>query len=59
MVFRHYRELTSEDEAKEWFSIMPPKSAATAPTVSVTASSDAKIAAIRRETGDAWTVQRN
>ena len=27
MIFRHYRELTSEDEAKEWFGIMPPKRA--------------------------------
>jgi integrase len=27
MIFRHYRELTTEDEAKEWFSILPPKQA--------------------------------
>jgi integrase len=27
MIFRHYRELTTEDEAKEWFGIMPPKQA--------------------------------
>ncbi len=27
MIFRHYRELTTEDEAKEWFAIMPPKQA--------------------------------
>ena len=24
MIFRHYRELTTEDEAKEWFGVMPP-----------------------------------
>ena len=24
MIFRHYRELTTEDEAKEWFGILPP-----------------------------------
>lgn len=24
MIFRHYRELTTEDEAKAWFGIMPP-----------------------------------
>ena len=27
MIFRHYRELTTEDEAKEWFGILPPKQA--------------------------------
>ena len=27
MIFQHYRELTSADEAKEWFGIMPPKQA--------------------------------
>jgi integrase len=27
MIFRHYRELTSEDEAKEWFNVFPPKQA--------------------------------
>ena len=27
MIFRHYRELTSEDEAKEWFGVMPSKQA--------------------------------
>ena len=27
MIFRHYRELTTEEEAKEWFSILPPKEA--------------------------------
>ena len=59
MIFRHYRELTTEDEAKEWFAIQPPKSSATLPTVTVTASSDAKVAGIRREAGDAWTIQRN
>ena len=59
MIFRHYRELTTEDEAKEWFGVMPPKSSATVPTVTVTASSDAKVAGIRREAGDAWTIQRN
>ncbi len=25
MIFRHYRELTTEDEAKEWFGVMPPQ----------------------------------
>lgn len=25
MIFRHYREVVTEDEAKEWFSIMPPE----------------------------------
>jgi integrase len=24
MIFRHYRELTTEDEAKEWFGVCPP-----------------------------------
>ncbi len=59
MIFRHYRELTTEDEAKEWFSIMPPKSAINVPTVSVTASSDVKVAGIRPEASEAWTIQRN
>ena len=27
MIFRHYRELTTQDEAKEWFGIFPPKQA--------------------------------
>jgi len=27
MIFRHYRELTSEDEAREWFGVMPPRQA--------------------------------
>jgi integrase len=27
MIFRHYRELTTEDEAKEWFNVFPPKQA--------------------------------
>ncbi len=27
MIFRHYRELTTEDEAKEWFGVSPPKAA--------------------------------
>ena len=27
IIFRHYRELTTEDEAKEWFGVMPPKQA--------------------------------
>lgn len=27
MVFKHYRQLVRESEAKEWFSIMPPKRA--------------------------------
>jgi integrase len=27
MIFRHYRELTTEDEAKEWFNAFPPKQA--------------------------------
>jgi integrase len=27
MIFRHYRELTSEDTAKEWFGIFPPMAA--------------------------------
>jgi integrase len=25
IIFKHYRELVTEPEAKEWFSIMPPK----------------------------------
>lgn len=24
MIFRHYREVTTEDEAKEWFAVFPP-----------------------------------
>lgn len=27
MIFRHYRELTTEEEAKEWFNVVPPKQA--------------------------------
>ena len=27
MIFKHYRELTTEDEAKEWFAVCPPKAA--------------------------------
>lgn len=26
MIFRHYRELVSEDEARRWFGVMPPQS---------------------------------
>jgi integrase len=59
MVFKHYRQLVRESEAQEWFAIRPPKSSATLPTVTVTALSDAKVAGIRREAGDAWTIQRN
>ena len=59
MIFRHYRELTTEDEAKEWFAIMPPKPAATSPAVSATTTSSAKIAAIRHDATDVWTNQRN
>jgi hypothetical protein len=25
MIFKHYRELTTEDEAKQWFDVFPPK----------------------------------
>jgi integrase len=59
MIFRHYRELTTEDEAKEWFAILPPKPAAIVPTGSITASGNAKIPASRRDTPDVWTIQRN
>ena len=59
MVFKHYRQLVRESEAQEWFAIQPPKSSATLPTVTVTGLSDAKVAGIRREAGDAWTIQRN
>jgi integrase len=59
MVFKHYRQLVRESEAQEWFSIAPPKSAGTVPTVSATASSDAKVAAIRRDAPDTWAIQRN
>jgi hypothetical protein len=60
MVFKHYRQLVHESAAKEWFCIMPPKSAATSlDAVTVTASSDANIASTRRETGEAWNAQRN
>ena len=60
MVFKHYRQLVRESEAQEWFGILPPKSSATRlPTVSATASSDAKITAIRRDAPDTWTIQRN
>jgi len=27
IIFKHYRELTTEDEAKEWFGVFPPKQA--------------------------------
>jgi hypothetical protein len=27
MIFKHYRELTTDDEAKEWFGIKPPNEA--------------------------------
>jgi integrase len=27
MIFKHYRELTTEDEAKEWFGVCPPNQA--------------------------------
>ena len=59
MVFKHYRQLVRESEAKEWFSILPPKPASAAPTVIVPASSDAQTAASHRDAPDAWTIQRN
>ena len=59
MIFRHYRELTSEEEAKEWFGMMPPKTTGTTATVTLTTAQDAKSDANRREASDAWTVQRN
>jgi integrase len=59
VIFANYRALATDAEAKAWFSILPPTPAATAPIVTVTVADDAKTASIRRETGDAWSVQRN
>ena len=59
VIFSNYRALATDAEAKEWFSIMPPKPAKPTPTVSATVSSDAKLAAIRRDAPDVWTIQRN
>ena len=59
VIFSNYRALATDVEAKEWFAILPPKPNATLPNVTITASSAAKVAGIRREVDDAWTIQRN
>ena len=38
MVFKHYRQLVRESEAKDWFSIVPPAKSENAATVAVTAA---------------------
>jgi hypothetical protein len=27
MIFKHYRQLVTEEQAKQWFAIMPPEEA--------------------------------
>jgi len=59
MIFRHYRELTTEEEAKEWFGVMPPKPSATIPTVTVTTTLTPQSAVIRREPAEMFNPHRN
>ena len=50
MVFKHYRQLVRESEAKEWFDLMPPKQDQPAPTVTATASYEAQPAVVPVDT---------
>ena len=46
MIFKHYRELVTPDEAKDWFSIMPTKESGV--VVSIIPNTPETIAADRR-----------
>jgi integrase len=59
MVFKHYRQLVRESEAKEWFGIMPPKMTGNVATVTATASFAPQSAAGQREPAETWNIHRN
>ena len=59
MVFKHYRQLVRESEAKEWFGIMPPKPTEDATTVTATTIFAPQSAAGQREPAETWHIHRN
>ncbi len=57
MIFRHYRELTTPDEAQEWFTIQPPKPAEGVGTITATTTFEPQAAADRGESVGTRTAQ--
>jgi integrase len=58
MVFKHYRQLVRESEAKEWFGVVPPKLPKDATTTATTTFASQSTAE-QSESGVTRTAQRN
>lgn len=59
MVFKHYRQLVRESEAREWFGIMPPKRTGNVATFTATTTIEPQSAVIRREPAEILNLHRN